>query len=94
MSDELRATQIDRDHWFTMWETARAELAAAAVARAEKAEAERDAMRAQWGEDVFRAYQEGFNSSLGYSGEDGMADAWEVSDAKARIDALKGDGDE
>ena len=28
MSDEIRSTRADRDHWFKMWENARAELAA------------------------------------------------------------------
>jgi hypothetical protein len=37
---------------------------------------------------MFRAYQEGWNSSLSYVGEDDMIDAWEESAAKARIDAF------
>lgn len=65
----------------------RAELAAAKAREQEAAKALQ--------EHVFRAFQEGFNSSLSYIGAYDMADAWEMSDARARIDTfLKGDGDE
>jgi hypothetical protein len=65
----------------------RAELAAANAREQEAAKALQ--------EHVFRAFQEGFNSSLSYMGAYDMADAWEMSDAKARIDTfLKGGGGE
>ena len=68
-------------------ERLRAELVAANAREQEAAKALQ--------EHVFRAFQEGFNSSLSYMGAYDMADAWEMSDAKARIDTfLKGDGDE
>lgn len=102
MSDELKATQIDRGHWFKMWETARAELAAErekgwkAHAANLSLSVDNDALRAQLGEahEALKPFAE-TNFSNGASDLDTEeVEIMHLRRARAVYEKIKGGGDE
>lgn len=56
--DELNATRADRDHWFKMWDAARAELAAEREAHALTTAQIAPLMRFKWNDDQMRRMEE------------------------------------